>query len=479
MRQGHHLRAPLEIHIKMYVRAVGRDPSTLWSPPSEEELHSPSDNPHPSEETPWHLQAELGDLAYHELCQLMEDLCQEIAHCELDAPQKSPINAQGTPIGEQECKWRWPGGHLSEGGGFLQDNHLHLLPRHDKMEDRFLWDHLQPQIPTQPNPDVGCLINTLASGLHLGTSRINNFSSEAMPGKMEVSFEQWNHEVQCVKNHYPELVVWESIVRSLKGAAADMAWYMGPTTSVSNILQKLSCFHHSGIFQCIHAKFLQSDSRKPQKVSSFTMRLEGTLNQIRLKCPRQIANCKVSWHLKDQLYHEVCKHIRDSIRYLYSNLKTTYSQLMVATRKAEREMEEAKDKVRDRSAAATEVVDNSKELGDQVMRLMATWTRAEQGNCPTSTPNSPRHMGHGRGHTDRNTPTCPSSHSDWTGLGQTTYACSSSAVSWVSTASQGRGNTQAPNGTQSNAQSTRDPNLLQCFQCQGWGLGSVLLQPRC
>ena len=73
-------------------------------------------------------------------------------------------------------------------------------------------------------------------------------------------------------------------------------------------------------------------------------------------------------------------------------------------------MEEAKDKVRARSAAATEMVDGSKELGNQIVRLMATLTRAEQGNCPASALNSPRHRGHGRGLMDRNTPTCPSSH---------------------------------------------------------------------
>ena len=58
-----------------------------------------------------------------------------------------------------------------------------------------------------------------------------------MPGKTKVSFEQWYHKVQCVKDHYPEKVVSESIIRSLKGAAADMARYMGPTASVSDILQ--------------------------------------------------------------------------------------------------------------------------------------------------------------------------------------------------------------------------------------------------
>ena len=68
---------------------------------------------------------------------------------------------------------------------------------------------------------------------------------------------------------------------------------------------------------------------------------------------------------------------------------------MVTACKAESEMEEVKDNVRARSAV-TEVVDGSKELGNQIMRLMATLTRAEQDNCPTSAPNSPRHRGCGR-----------------------------------------------------------------------------------
>ena len=46
-----------------------------------------------------------------------------------------------------------------------------------------------------------------------------------MPVKTEVSFEQWYHEVQCLKDHYLESVVRESIVHSLKGAVVDMARY--------------------------------------------------------------------------------------------------------------------------------------------------------------------------------------------------------------------------------------------------------------
>ena len=213
---------------------------------------------------------------------------------------------------------------------------------------------------------MGHLINNLASGLCLDTPRINTFSSEATPGKTEVSFEQWYHEVQCVKDHYPKSVVWESIVRSLKGAAADMVRYMGPTAGVSDILQKLMViFGMVASFNVLMQNFYTFTQGNHKKCPTFTTRREGTLNQIWFKCPRQIANCEVPWHLKHYLFHGVCKHIRDSIRYLYSNPETTYSQLMVMASKAESKMEEAKDKVRarsPRSAVTTEVTDSSKEL---------------------------------------------------------------------------------------------------------------------
>ena len=89
--------------------------------------------------------------------------------------------------------------------------------------------------------------------------------------------------------------------------------------------------------------------------------------------------------------------MRDSIRYLYGNPETTYSELVVTVQRAESEVEETKEKVKARSATTTEVTSGSKELGDQIARLMAALTRAEQGSHPTSTPNSPRHRGHGRG----------------------------------------------------------------------------------
>ena len=73
--------------------------------------------------------------------------------------------------------------------------------------------------------------------------------------------------------------------------------------------------------------------------------------------------------------------MRDSIRYLYGNSETTYSKLVVVVHRAESETEETKERVKVRSAA-TEVASGSKELGDQIAKLMATLTRVEQGSWP-------------------------------------------------------------------------------------------------
>ena len=122
-----------------------------------------------------------------------------------------------------------------------------------------------------------------------------------------------------------------------------------------------------------------------------------------------------------------------------------------------------------RSTATTEVPSSSKELGHQIAGLMAALTRAEQGSHLASAPNSPRHRGHGRGQTDRNTPVCPSSHNGWTGLGQTTSISSSSITNRVGVKSPHKGNQHVQNGVQGGTQSNRGSNSLQCFRCEDWG----------
>ena len=78
-----------------------------------------------------------------------------------------------------------------------------------------------------------------------------------------------------------------------------MAKYMGPTTSVAHILQKLTViFGTVASFDILMQNFYKVTQGNHKKVPSFATRLEGTLNKIRLQCPRRITGLEVLWHLK-------------------------------------------------------------------------------------------------------------------------------------------------------------------------------------
>ena len=147
---------------------------------------------------------------------------------------------------------------------------------------------------------------------------------------------------------------------------------------------------------------------------------------------------------------------------------TTYSELMVAAHKAETETEEAKDKIRAKSAVITESVDGSIELSNQIARLIAALTRDEQGNCPASAPNSPRHQGHERGQMDRNTLNHPSCHNGWTGLGQIASAHGATVACGQNVTFTGAPDSKAEGSTRGTT-SKKESSSLQCFRCQGWG----------
>ena len=134
------------------------------------------------------------------------------------------------------------------------------------------------------------------------------------------------------------------------------------------------------VFDVLMQHFYKVIQSNHEKVPSFAMRLDGTLNQIRLQYTGRITDQEVKQHLKDHLFHGVHKHIGDSIRYLYSNPGTTYSQLMIVACKAESKNEEAHDKVRARSAMTTEPVEGTTELGNQIAKL--PWPEQDRATAP-------------------------------------------------------------------------------------------------
>ena len=82
--------APLEAHITTYMTVWHLKPLK-----GDGEPHTPLQPTPPSGGTLHCLQADLGDLADHELWQLVEDLHQEITQCRFNMPLSSLLQANG------------------------------------------------------------------------------------------------------------------------------------------------------------------------------------------------------------------------------------------------------------------------------------------------------------------------------------------------------------------------------------------------
>ena len=82
--------APTEAHIASFTMVWHSKPTL-----GDGELHTPPQQTPPSEGTPHHLQAELGDLNDNVLWQLIKDLLQEIVQHKLTVPPSNPLQMNG------------------------------------------------------------------------------------------------------------------------------------------------------------------------------------------------------------------------------------------------------------------------------------------------------------------------------------------------------------------------------------------------
>ena len=130
--------APSEAHIKAYHLMLHVNTAN-----GEGELPTSPEQTSSSKGMLCHLQAELGNLADHELQQLMEDLRQEIALCNENVPPSSPLQIHGYAHQEvgipRKMTRRSP---FQEGeGGVHQGNPLHLQNLSNQLEDGFPLGH--------------------------------------------------------------------------------------------------------------------------------------------------------------------------------------------------------------------------------------------------------------------------------------------------------------------------------------------------
>ena len=134
--------------------------------------------------------------------------------------------------------------------------------------------------------------------------------------KGEVSFEQWNYELQTLTKSYSDSVLRKGIQHSLRGAASDAVYNMGANIPLDMIIKKFPIIYGNvRSFGLLMKDFYRADQGEDETIPTFATRIEGLLSQIRGRFINQLPQQEEQRLLKDCLFHGSRKIIRDSVKY--------------------------------------------------------------------------------------------------------------------------------------------------------------------
>ena len=216
-------------------------------------------------------------------------------------------------------------------------------------------------------------IHKLAVSPHGEALRIPTFSGSVPPGKNEVTYSQWIHEVREALTRFPESTVRNWISRSLRGPPADAVRSLGPYASITSILNKMETMHGAVVpFDVIMKKLFGMSQSKGESVTNYAIRVESTLANIQRDHPQYVDRQRMQASQRDRFFQGLKKAYRDSLRYLYDT-GAPYETILTAARKAEAEVEHYKEP-ETASAKAAQVV--SPELMEELAAIKAVANKA-------------------------------------------------------------------------------------------------------
>ena len=171
-------------------------------------------------------------------------------------------------------------------------------------------------------------------------------------GKDTVQFEQWYYAILDVNKNFSEPLVRATITKSCIGDEADAMCCLPPGATLDDFLEKFEWLYGSvESSDTLMEEFYHVAQGKSEKVQTFVLHLEWALKAMKQQHPYAMTEEEGHRHLKDCLFHGLKPHLCNALHYLYDKPDSQYSQLVLASRKAEMEtLESSVSKGRAKSA---------------------------------------------------------------------------------------------------------------------------------
>ena len=129
-----------------------------------------------------------------------------------------------------------------------------------------------------------------------------------------------------------------AIPKSCVGDAADAMCCLPPDATLDDILEKFKWLYGSvESSDTLMQEFYCIAQGKSEKVQTFVLQLELALKAIKQQYPYAMIEEEGHRHLKVCLFHGLKPNLCNALQYLYDKPDSQYSQLVMASRKAETE----------------------------------------------------------------------------------------------------------------------------------------------
>ena len=121
-------------------------------------------------------------------------------------------------------------------------------------------------------------------------------------------------EVRPIQGLYLESVLQEVAIKSSKGTLADLVRDMEPQVEAKGIILKLETLYVIvASLAVLMQSFYKISQDQIEKIPVYTIRIEETLNQIRLQYLDKLDRAGTEGHLRGWLFHGIRKGIRNSL----------------------------------------------------------------------------------------------------------------------------------------------------------------------
>ena len=192
---------------------------------------------------------------------------------------------------------------------------------------------LQEQIPLSPRTLEGT-----SSGHHHQINRpptLPRFSGLDPTPKDEYPFEQWYFQLTAVRNLYTEAAMKTALLTSVVGEAGEYLVFIGLDSDLDDILSKFQRrYGKKANVDTLFREYFLIQQQKGEKVQGLAHRLERAFRCLNVEVPGIVTEDS----MKERLFYGMTQRLRNSMRFHYEKIESTYESLLEASRRVESEI---------------------------------------------------------------------------------------------------------------------------------------------